>query len=224
MKKINLSGQTFGRLTVISEMRERKNGLVSWLCSCSCGKRAVVLTKTLRNGGTKSCGCLHIEKSSENINNFNEKNTKPCRATRLNNKGYYLIKTKHGWKKRATFELEKYLGRKLDDGEIAHHCDENKTNDAIENIELMLHGHHTKHHHIGSRRGEATKNKISDGLKKRVGIYGHSGKKLSKQNVIEIKTRLLAGDSYNLLARLFNVSKTNIASISKRKIWGKVNV
>lgn len=52
-------GQRFGRLTVTAMCNERKNGRVLWECKCDCGNTIYVTTTVLKNGGTKSCGCLH---------------------------------------------------------------------------------------------------------------------------------------------------------------------
>ena len=57
MKLINLIGQTFGTLTVMSKARRNKYGHLYWLCECSCGKTTEVIGHTLRSGETKSCGC-----------------------------------------------------------------------------------------------------------------------------------------------------------------------
>jgi hypothetical protein len=53
---IDLTGQTFTRLTVISYA-----GKYKWNCSCWCGAKVIVKGGLLRNGNTKSCGCLHRE-------------------------------------------------------------------------------------------------------------------------------------------------------------------
>ena len=55
---IDLTGQTFGRLTVISKA-ENLNGKWAWNCICSCGNEVVVRGDNLRNGMTQSCGCLN---------------------------------------------------------------------------------------------------------------------------------------------------------------------
>ena len=60
MKKIDLTGQRFGRLIVLEE-GHRKNNRISWLCKCSCRNEVIVQAKLLRNGRTKSCGCLKGE-------------------------------------------------------------------------------------------------------------------------------------------------------------------
>lgn len=60
-KKLDLTGQRFGRLTVINESKEKLGGEVAWLCKCDCGNQTVIRAHSLRTGYTKSCGCLHKE-------------------------------------------------------------------------------------------------------------------------------------------------------------------
>ena len=59
---IDLTGQRFGKLTVVSRAEDcvTKSGkkLVAWLCKCDCGKKCVVRSTNLKNGITKSCGCI----------------------------------------------------------------------------------------------------------------------------------------------------------------------
>lgn len=70
-KLIDLTGQRFGRLTVI----ERANNYISpkgepkarWICLCDCGNVAEVNGNDLRKGHTKSCGCLNIESAISNL-------------------------------------------------------------------------------------------------------------------------------------------------------------
>lgn len=57
-KKLNLLNQIFGELTVIDYAPNKSNGRTAWKCKCSCGNEIIVGTKELRNGDTKSCGCL----------------------------------------------------------------------------------------------------------------------------------------------------------------------
>lgn len=59
----NLTGQRFGRLSVIQSTPERKDGRIVWLCKCDCG---VVFagSSTLHNGYTRSCGCLKEEQDA----------------------------------------------------------------------------------------------------------------------------------------------------------------
>jgi hypothetical protein len=61
---IDLSGQIFGRLTILEQV-ENKNGRVQWKCQCECGNIIFVQSGCLRGGHTKSCGCLCLEINRE---------------------------------------------------------------------------------------------------------------------------------------------------------------
>lgn len=58
----NLAGKRFGKLTVIKRVEDNilPGGLNEpvWLCKCDCGNHTKVRGAFLRNGHTKSCGCL----------------------------------------------------------------------------------------------------------------------------------------------------------------------
>jgi len=54
----DLTGQRFGRLTVISLLPERRNRAAVWRCSCDCGNFVDVIGGSLVSEGTRSCGCL----------------------------------------------------------------------------------------------------------------------------------------------------------------------
>lgn len=56
-------GAKFGRLTAIKELNKVHNQRV-FLCKCECGGSAIVRCGNLRNGNTKSCGCLQKEMAS----------------------------------------------------------------------------------------------------------------------------------------------------------------
>lgn len=67
-KRIDLTGQRFGRLVVISyneEVSKQKKGS-HWNCICDCGNNCTINGTRLKSGKTRSCGCLMREKSSEN--------------------------------------------------------------------------------------------------------------------------------------------------------------
>lgn len=66
MRRVEISGQIFGRLTVQNEYRYkvRPDGtkLIEWFCLCQCGNTLWVLGPSLITGNTKSCGCLYDER------------------------------------------------------------------------------------------------------------------------------------------------------------------
>lgn len=74
---IDLTGQQFGRLIVIKRAEDyvAPNGIhqVQWLCKCLCDKHSIIIAKSqnLRNGNTKSCGCLQKERVSKANKKYN---------------------------------------------------------------------------------------------------------------------------------------------------------
>lgn len=75
-KKIDMTGWVMkehgildSKLTVLYEDKEyvkNRKTLVGpyWLCKCECGNITTVLGQSLRNGNTKSCGCLKKENTA----------------------------------------------------------------------------------------------------------------------------------------------------------------
>lgn len=103
-RQSHLIGKKFGRLLVIDFDDWYPTNTIGtrnpkWICSCECGGTKSVGQSSLRQGLTRSCGCLVIEKAS--VNGF--KNIK--KDTALNS----LIRTyKASAKKRGLkFELTK---------------------------------------------------------------------------------------------------------------------
>lgn len=60
MIKLNLIGEQFGRLTVVSD-GYIENHKHYWKCKCSCGNYKYITTSHLRSGQTNSCGCIRKE-------------------------------------------------------------------------------------------------------------------------------------------------------------------
>lgn len=61
-KLIDLTGQKFGRLTVLYKDMSRKTNCGSyWICQCDCGNIKSVRSSSLRNGDIQSCGCYRAE-------------------------------------------------------------------------------------------------------------------------------------------------------------------
>lgn len=62
----DIKGERFGRLIVIERIPSVKHGQeISWICKCDCGNTCTVKGTHLRNGATKSCGCLRTELTRE---------------------------------------------------------------------------------------------------------------------------------------------------------------
>ena len=69
-KAIDLTGQRFGRLTVIAKA-EKPEGAAStslfWLCRCDCGTEKIISSNVLRQGKAQSCGCYNKDIHAANF-------------------------------------------------------------------------------------------------------------------------------------------------------------
>lgn len=58
----DLTGQRFGRLTVVEKAAPRPGSTnARWLCKCDCGNETIVAGSILRRGESTSCGCYRSE-------------------------------------------------------------------------------------------------------------------------------------------------------------------
>lgn len=113
----DLTGQTFGRLTVLKldEEKTQEKSKAYWICQCSCGKIKSISRASL-NQGTQSCGCLRAEKMREKKTkdlvgqNFGEL-TCISFSQYKNNRSYWLCKCSCG-------SIKEYLGNSLQQGRI----------------------------------------------------------------------------------------------------------
>lgn len=65
MKQLeDLTGMKFGLLTVI-ELDHRENGHSYYKCKCECGNECIIYSYSLKNGNTRSCGCLRKKESED---------------------------------------------------------------------------------------------------------------------------------------------------------------
>ena len=64
----DLTGQKFGRLTVIRRVEDKicpSGTYKQYLCKCDCGNERIVISQNLTRGHTQSCGCLARENTSK---------------------------------------------------------------------------------------------------------------------------------------------------------------
>lgn len=61
----DITGEKFGRLTVIEFAGYGTSNKTQWKCLCECGNEIIVKTNSLRTGHTRSYGCLEIETKRE---------------------------------------------------------------------------------------------------------------------------------------------------------------
>lgn len=62
----DLTGQRFGKLTVIERGPNSTTNQTRWICLCDCGKTTnPIHGSALKNGLTLSCGCKHVDAGRE---------------------------------------------------------------------------------------------------------------------------------------------------------------
>lgn len=66
MRLIDLTGEVFGRLTVVKRNGSRYKVPLRE-CKCECGSTCYVVSKSLLNGSTRSCGCYRHECERETL-------------------------------------------------------------------------------------------------------------------------------------------------------------
>ena len=78
---------------------------------------------------------------------------------KISKKGYVLILDRtsphadpNGYVLEHRKVMSDYIGRPLDDSEMVHHINGDKTDNRIENLQLMSWSEHNKLHHTGSKR------------------------------------------------------------------------
>lgn len=98
MKKLDLVGKKFGRLTVLRFSNMNKHHKSCFVCKCDCGNEIITVGAGILSGNTLSCGCLKKDTWQKVIRKHNLYNTKLYKTyhnmkNRCNNKDtkdYYL--------------------------------------------------------------------------------------------------------------------------------------
>ena len=62
--RMDLTGQRFGRLTVLEYSHTNKHKKSMWKCLCDCGNETIVVGNNLKQNLTTSCGCVHNENAA----------------------------------------------------------------------------------------------------------------------------------------------------------------
>lgn len=80
-KRIDMTGERYGKVTVVSYVGVSEDRRALWKCECDCGKTFITRGKDLRQGKVNSCGCDRKEHCRERMINVNTTHGK--RYTRL---------------------------------------------------------------------------------------------------------------------------------------------
>ena len=96
---IDITGETFGRLTVLKRHGSSKCKKAMWKCVCECGNTKIIQGSSIRHGLTRSCGCLSLEVAKKVNSKWDHVFTDPrmTKAKRLK-----ILNTYHGMTRRVS--------------------------------------------------------------------------------------------------------------------------
>jgi len=138
LKSVDLIGRRFNRLVVIKKVGISKDGAVLWKCVCDCKEEAIVASRDLLSGHTKSCGCLQKEKASKRMKERNKiyKGDKhPCWKGGIDRpypENIWTPNFRTKIRKRDNYTCQ--ICGKKQRGLDVHHIDENKFNCKPDNL------------------------------------------------------------------------------------------
>lgn len=108
-KREDLTGKRFGRLTAIRLDEERTNKDAYWICRCDCGNETSVYAQSLKNGKTKSCGCIEKEALVEGTKlNVIQPNKKIRQNNKVGCTGVYFNKKTKKYRATIGFKGQKF--------------------------------------------------------------------------------------------------------------------
>lgn len=93
--KWDLSGQVFGRLTVLDRAESLRN-FAAWNCQCECGKLKIIRGTALRSGSITSCGCYQRDIKITHGRRVGAKND-PTYTSYISMKSRVLNKNAHSY-------------------------------------------------------------------------------------------------------------------------------
>lgn len=135
----------------------------------------------------------------------------------MSNHKYKAIKidgTKHDYHR---WIMEQKIGRKLDYNEIVHHINEDKSDNRIDNLEIISRAEHARLHHKGRRLSAAVIEQKSIQMK---GKPNRACRKLNNEQAMYIRKHYIPGDKEygaRALARRFNICHSCISNIINNK-------
>jgi transposase len=120
----------------------------------------------------------------------------------INNSGYLMVTNDKG-ELPHQIQFHKYIvqkayGIKIPKGFVVHHKDENKLNNALDNLIVMTVAGHIRWHQNGEKSTNA---------------------KLTTEQILEIRYSFKLGLSPNLIAKQFNISARTVYAVIHGRTW-----
>lgn len=129
----DITGQTFGRLTVLRRSPKKGNGkkpVALWECRCECGNIVIASGNALRSGHTVSCGCQKVKHMESYKHKTRLYNVWKCMRQRCNNPNNPSYPHYGGKGVRICDEWNEYSGFRA--WALANGYDETKSIDRID--------------------------------------------------------------------------------------------
>jgi len=139
---IDLTGQVFGRLTVLQRVLNKKKA-TAYLCRCICGKEVEVRAGHLKLGTARSCGCFR----QEMISRRGKDHPNWVGAPKYKDGYVYIYHPEHlnaltdGYVAEHIYVMSQIIGRPLIKGETVHHKNGVRDDNAPDNLELRASNH-----------------------------------------------------------------------------------
>ena len=169
----DLTGQKYGKLTVLKRIIDDDKKKVKWLCQCECGNQTIVIGDHLKNGHTRSCGCLFKEvgKANKKYNTYKfidnvgygytskneififdkedyDKIKNYCWSITHNKKGGYVMAYDSNLKKKIMLHR---LIINCPPNMMVDHINHNKADNRKENLRLCNNQQNSMNHKISKR-------------------------------------------------------------------------
>ena len=113
------------------------------------------------------------------------------------------------------FIMEQIIGRKLKRTEVVHHIDGDKSNNNINNLQVMTLSEHSRIHGLNRIVSEKTREKLRNSLNGR-----HSYKRnKTKKDIINIVVKYKETQNYRQVDRFFELANGTTGKIIRGKIY-----